>query len=255
MNIEQKIIDFWDKQPCNIKHSQSKIGSKEFFDEQAKKRYLAEPHLKTFAQFHSYQGKRVLEIGCGIGADAIEFVKNGAEYVGIDLSKESIKLCKQRFELENLQGQFYVHNAIDDLSKFGKFDLVYAYGVIHHYPNAKTVIENIANVCNTDSEFKMLVYAKNSWKYAMIRKGLDQYEAQAACPYAKCYTVEDVYELLEKHFKIVRIRQDHCFMYNVDKYKQGIYELEPWFEAMPETMREAVREYLGWHLLVKSVKK
>lgn len=254
MNIEQKIIDFWNKQPCNIKHSNSAIGSLEFFHEQSVKRYTAEPHIRDFAQFHSYQGKRVLEIGCGIGADAVEFVKNGAEYVGIDISEESIKLSQQRFELEKLPAEFYVYNAVDDLTKFGKFDLVYAFGVIHHYPNAERVIENIANVCNKDSEFKMLVYSKNSWKYAMIRKGLDQFEAQSGCPYARCYNSDDVYKLLGNYFKIVRIRQDHCFMYNVEKYKQGIYELEPWFEAMPETMREAVREYLGWHLLVKAVR-
>jgi hypothetical protein len=43
-------------------------------------------------------------------------------------------------------------------------------------------------------------------------------------------------------------------MYNVQAYKAGRYELEPWFEAMPEEMREAVKEYLGWHLLVKARK-
>ena len=55
-------------------------------------------------------------------------------------------------------------------------------------------------------------------------------------------------------FRAERIRQAHCFMYNVDKYKQGKFELEPWFAEMPEVMREAVKEYLGWHLLVKARK-
>jgi hypothetical protein len=41
-------------------------------------------------------------------------------------------------------------------------------------------------------------------------------------------------------------------MYNVPAYKQGRYELEPWFSAMPEDMRDAIKEYLGWHLLVKA---
>jgi len=60
--------------------------------------------------------------------------------------------------------------------------------------------------------------------------------------------------ILGKKFTVERLRQAHCFMYNVDKYKQGKFELEPWFEAMPELMREAVKEYLGWHLLVKARK-
>ncbi len=37
-----------------------------------------------------------------------------------------------------------------------------------------------------------------------------------------------------------------------DEYKQGKYVLEPWFEAMSDSHRQAVREYLGWHLLVKA---
>jgi len=50
------------------------------------------------------------------------------------------------------------------------------------------------------------------------------------------------------------LRQSHCFMYNIEEYKKGNYVFEPWFEAMPEHVREAVREYLGWHLLVKAKK-
>jgi hypothetical protein len=42
-------------------------------------------------------------------------------------------------------------------------------------------------------------------------------------------------------------------MYQIPEYKNGEFKLEPWFAAMPETMRHAVKEYLGWHLLVKAI--
>jgi hypothetical protein len=99
-----------------------------------------------------------------------------------------------------------------------------------------------------------MVYARDSWKYAMIQKGLDQFEAQAGCPYAEAYTREEITVLVQGLYKIERIRQDHCFMYNIPMYKKGKFELEPWFEAMPPVMRDAVKEYLGWHLLVKARK-
>lgn len=99
-----------------------------------------------------------------------------------------------------------------------------------------------------------MVYARDSWKYAMIQAGLDQFEAQAGCPYADVYTKEDIHNLLDRKFRVESIEQAHCFMYNVPKYKQHIFELEPWFEAMPEEMREAVKKYLGWHLLVVAKK-
>lgn len=250
----EKILNYWDKQPCNINHSLLEIGTKEYFIQNSEKRYFVEPHLKDLAQFHLYQGKRILEIGCGLGADAAEFVKHGAEYIGIDISLESINLAKKRFDVLGLEGLFYNLSGDDDLSHLGKFDLVYSCGVLHHYPDIEKIIDNTYNVLVKNGEFKFLVYARNSWKYAMIQKGLDQYEAQAGCPYAKTYTKEEIYELLSGKFKIDRIRQAHCFMYNVEKYKQGIYELEPWFQLMSEEMRQAIREYLGWHLLVKATK-
>jgi 2-polyprenyl-3-methyl-5-hydroxy-6-metoxy-1,4-benzoquinol methylase len=250
--LKEKIIDYWNRQPCNINHSLSEVGTEKFFNENSEKRYFVEPHLKDLAQFHLYQGKRVLEIGCGMGADAAEFAKHGAEYVGIDLSIESIALAQKRFEVLGLEGEFHHASGDDDLSHLGKFDLVYSCGVLHHYPDIDKIIENIHTLLVDSGELKFLVYARNSWKYAMIQKGLDQYEAQAGCPYAKAYTKEEIYDLLEGKFEIGRIRQAHCFMYNVPAYKQGRYELEPWFAAMPEDMRDAVKEYLGWHLLVKA---
>ena len=254
MDLIQKITRYWDQQPCNINHSLSQVGSLEFFQENSEKRYFVEPHLRSFAEFHRFQGKRVLEIGCGIGADAAEFVKHGAEYVGIDISAESINLARRRFEVLGLSGDLHVYSGDQPLNKFGSFDLVYSCGVLHHYPAIDQIINNVHNVLVDHGEFKFLVYARNSWKYAMIQKGLDQFEAQAGCPYAQVYTPEEIHRLLDKKFSITSIKQQHCFMYNVEKYKQGIYQLEPWFEAMPEEMRKAISEQLGWHLVVNARK-
>lgn len=253
-NLVEKITAYWDAQPCNIKHSSSELGSEKYWNEVSDRRFFVEPHLLDFAQFHLYQGKRVLEIGCGIATDGAEFAKHGAEYVGIDLSKKTIELARQRFDVLKLPGELHLHNAEFDLSQFGEFDMVYSMGVLHHYPAPEKIIDNVHRILKPGGEFKFLVYARNSWKYAMIQRGLDQYEAQAGCPYAKTYTREEVYDLLDGKFQVARIRQDHCFMYNVEKYKQGIYELEPWSAAMPDTMRTAVKEYLGWHLMCKAIK-
>jgi 2-polyprenyl-3-methyl-5-hydroxy-6-metoxy-1,4-benzoquinol methylase len=256
VDIKQRIVDYWNRQPCNVGHSDHPVGTTEYFEAVTAKRYRAEPHILDFAGFHLWRGARVLEIGCGIGTDAEQFARHGAEYVGIDLSKESIEICQQRFEVFGLEGKFYEMDGADwsALSELGQFDMVYSCGVLHHYPEVKLVIDNIHKVLNPQGELRFLVYAKNSWKYAMIQKGLDQFEAQANCPYARAYSKEEIYELLADHFEVLRIRQDHCFMYNVPKYRQGQYELEPWFEAMPPEMRDSIREYLGWHLLVKAQK-
>lgn len=254
-DILNKIKDYWNRQPCNIKHGISPVGTPEFFAEVSERRYRVEPHIREFAGFHHWQGKRVLEVGCGIGSDAEEFAKHGAEYVGIDISDESLGVARQRFNVLELDGEFHNRSAGDDLTDLGEFDLVYSYGVIHHFPNIDQTVQNIHSVLRAGGEFRFMVYAKNSWKYAMIQKGLDQFEAQAGCPYAEAFTHDDIHNLLSSEkWQIERLRQAHCFMYNVAEYKAGNYVLEPWFDAMPDEVRDAVREYLGWHLLVKATK-
>lgn len=254
--LDQNIVDYWNRQPCNINHSNEPVGTELYFQQVTEKRYRAEPHVLDFAKFHLWRGKRVLEIGCGIGTDAEQFARHGAHYTGIDISSQSIQICQDRFKLLDLTGEFHEGSVTDNelLSHIGKFDLVYSYGVLHHFPGMREHIKNLHEVLDVDGEFRFMVYARNSWKYAMIQKGLDQFEAQAECPYADAYTKEDIVGLLDGLFNVERVRQDHCFMYNVPEYKQGHFELEPWFAAMPEVMREAVREYLGWHLLVKARK-
>jgi len=252
--IKQQIVEYWDRQPCNINHSKSEIGTLQYFEEGAIKRYTAEPHIKDFADFQSYKGKRVLEVGCGIGADAVEFAKAGAEYVGIDISKESLALASKRFEVYGLDGEFQLRSGDEDLSDLGQFDLIYSFGVIHHYPDIEKTIDNLHAALKVSGELKFMVYAKNSWKYAMIQKGLDQFEAQSNCPYANTYSIEEIENLLAGKFNNSHIKQAHCFMYDVPMYKQNIFVLEPWFEAMPVEMREAIHQYMGWHLLVKASK-
>ena len=254
--LVDKIKQYWNAQPCNVKHSLSEPGTEQDWNEVTERRFFVEPHLRDFASFHLWRGKRVLEIGSGIGSDAVEFARHGAEYVGIDLSAESVAMSRQRFELLGLTGEFHVMDAADQvmMAKLGQFDLVYSCGVLHHYPDMTACLDNIHDALLPDGEFRMLVYAKNSWKYAMIQKGLDQFEAQAGCPYAKAYSKEEIYDLLNGKFEVLRIRQDHNFMYNVPKYRAGEYELEPWFAVMPDEMKAAVKEYLGWHLLVKARK-
>ena len=250
-DLLSKIINYWDQQPCNIKHSSKEVGTLEYFEEVKNKRYRAEPHIAKFADFAKWQGKRVLEIGCGIGTDAIEFAKAGANYTGIDISKESIKIAKQRFDCYNLDGTL-LHMDASDLNLSG-FDLVYSFGVIHHYPNIDRILANIHNSLVADGELRFMVYAKNSWKQSMINAGLDQYEAQNDCPYAQSYTNEEILNLLSAYNNI-DITQDHCFMFQIQPYKRGVFILEPWFESMSDDMLTAIKTQLGWHLLVKATK-
>src|ERR1700760_4018684 len=93
--IEQ-VHDYWNARPCNIRHSTKPVGTKEYFDEVEWRKYFVEPHIPGFAQFSRWKGKKVLEIGCGIGTDTSNFAKAGATVTAVDLSDASLDLAKQR---------------------------------------------------------------------------------------------------------------------------------------------------------------
>jgi len=258
MHLEKSIQDvynFWNERPCNIRHSLKEVGTKEYFEEVTQRKYFVEPHIIEFANFSNYKNKKVLEIGCGIGTAAQSFIENGAIYTGIDLSDKSVELAKKRLELFNLQGNIFQGNIeeIDNIND-DKFDLIYSFGVLHHTPDINKSIKNIYKMLKDGGEFKMMLYAKNSWKYYEIIEGLDQYEAQSGVPIANVYTNEEINTLL-KDFNNIEIKQSHIFPYKIEQYKNYVYEKKDHFEAMPKKLFECLEKHLGWHLCVSCRKK
>lgn len=243
---------YWDRRPCNIRHSDAPVGTKEYFDQVEERKYFVESHIPGFAQFVRWSGKRVLEIGCGIGTDAINFVRAGADYTAVELSEASLSLTRKRFEVFGITGTLYRGNAeqLTTVIERPGFDLVYSFGVIHHTPNQRAVLEQARKVIRDDGELRIMLYAKHSWKAMMIEAGLDQPEAQAGCPIATTYSREMIDGVLDGLFEVVSAEQAHIFPYRIEKYIRYEYEAEPWFAAMPPEMFKALERNLGWHYLI-----
>ena len=256
-NSINEVKDFWNNRPCNVRHSSKTQGTKEYFDEVEKKKFFVEPHIKSFSHFNEWNGKKVLEIGCGLATAGINFARFGSEYTGVELSSESLALAKKRFSVYNQHGKFYEGNA-EQLSTFlpnEKYHLIYSWGVLHHTPHPEKAMSEINKYLAKDGVFKLMLYASESWKNYMISVGLDQPEAQYGCPVAYTYTEDEIHELLGDHFEITSIERDHIFPYQIEPYKKGEYIKQPWFETMPDEMFEVLEKKLGWHLLITAKPK
>jgi 2-polyprenyl-3-methyl-5-hydroxy-6-metoxy-1,4-benzoquinol methylase len=264
------VQQYWDARPCNIRHSTKPVGSKEYFDEVEARKYLVEPHIPAFAEFDRWAGKRVLEVGCGIGTDSINFARAGAELTAVELSSESLRIAEQRADVMGVADriQFVQANAEELTATLtdGDYDLVYSFGVIHHTPHPERALAEMSALAAPGGTLKLMVYHRRSWKVFSIvaAQGHGRFwktdeliaehsEAQTGCPVTFAYTRSEGRELVESSgFRVQELWVDHVFPYRIRDYVQYRYVKEPYFRWMPEPLFRAFEHRFGWHLLVNA---
>ena len=162
--ITEAVRRFWDSEPCGSELSEAD-DERRYFDELTRRRYELEPHIPEIVEFGSWQGRDVLEIGPGPGTDGERFARAGARYTAVDLSPQSLRLARRRFELYGLEGELLEQGATDLPFADGSFDLVYAHGVIHHIPAIEQVVAEIHRVLRTRGTALVMVYNRSSLDY------------------------------------------------------------------------------------------
>jgi len=167
MSVEIKDVKaFWDTNPCQSTLSNQQERKKYFEEITYKRFYGREWYIPIIAKFEEFKNRDILEIGCGIGTDGFEFAKNGARYVGIDLTPNSIKLAEERFELFKVEGKLEVVNAEEPLPfPDNSFDHIYSFGVIHHSPNSEAIVKEMYRVLRLGGTFTVMLYNRSSINY------------------------------------------------------------------------------------------
>lgn len=254
MNSISKVKNYWDNQPCNVKHSKKKFLSKEYFNEVRKKRYFVETHIPKFADFTKYKNKNVLEIGCGIGTDGVEFIKNNANYTGVELSNYSLDIFRERIKVLKLSNKKsnLIQASAENLKGIHRinYDLIYSYGVIHHTPNMKKAFNEIYKLANKKTLIKIMLYAKNSYKNFVLDLTNYRYEAQKGCPVVYKTDINDLEQIVKNKFKILEVSQDFIFPYQIKPYKKNIYKKIRHFEYMPSKIFDRLSKKIGEHMLI-----
>jgi ubiquinone/menaquinone biosynthesis C-methylase UbiE len=164
-DLKTRVHDFWQANPCGTKFAQGEIGSREFFDAVERHRYETESHIREVVGFDGWRGRDVLEVGCGLGTDGINFARAGAAYTGIDLTEASIELVRRRFEIEGLNADLKVADAESLPFTDASFDLVYSHGVLHHTPDTERAIDELYRVLRPGGVAMVMLYHKNSYNY------------------------------------------------------------------------------------------
>lgn len=264
----ETVRDYWDTRPCNVRYSPLLIGTRAYFEEVRARKYFVESHIPEFAQFPRWTGRTVLELGCGIRTDTVSFALAGAHVTAVELSPRSLGLARAHARSFGVQDKVrFLEGNVESLSSFLEpqtFDLVYAFGVLHHTPNPVRVITEIQKFMSVDSTLKLMLYNRHSWKVLTSlvnwRPGLsfDQAiakhsEAQPRCPIASTFTPKSVRELL-CDFDPVLIRADFIFPYRVRDYIQYRYVKRWYWRVTPLRLFRYLERHIGWHLLIDARK-
>ena len=164
-DLKERVREFWQAHPCGTKFDDAEIGTREFFERVAVHRYDKEWHIPAAADFAGAKGLRVLEIGCGMGTDGVQFAKAGAIYTGVDLTEAAIDLAHRNFELNDLRGEFRVADAENLDFTDQSFDLVYSHGVLHHTPDIQRAVTEVHRVLKPGGRAVVMLYHRGSYNY------------------------------------------------------------------------------------------
>lgn len=169
--MESEIRDFWQERPCGAwlvgdMDDRTADDYRDFFGRYDAYRYEKEPHILRKLDMLDLDGKRVLEIGLGQGADAEQLIRRGAIYSGVDLTAESVERVKMRCALRDLDHDQIVQGSAVSLPFADEtFDMVYSFGVLHHIPEISLAQAEIARVLKPGGHLVAMLYAKWSLNY------------------------------------------------------------------------------------------
>jgi SAM-dependent methyltransferase len=260
MTTIERVKKYWDSRPCNIRHSRQPMGSRAYFDEVEARKYFVEPHIPGFADF-AHGGNNVLEVGCGIGTDTMNFARHGWDVTAVDLSSESLAIARQRAKVLGLEDRIkFVQANAEELSKsvpVEPYDLIYSFGVIHHSPNPRAIIEELMKYAHSGTVVKIMLYYRFSWKilWMLLTEGYEpgfvakHSEAETGCPVTFVYSKKEATELLSG-FHVTKLEVEHIFPYSIPEYRNYEYKKVWYFRYLPEFSFRWLEKHFGWHLLI-----
>jgi ubiquinone/menaquinone biosynthesis C-methylase UbiE len=145
------------------------IGTPESFESIERYRYQEQWWMADTFHWEEFRGKRVLEIGVGLGTDHLQLARAGAELTGIDLTRRCVDLTNRRLEQEGFRADVEEMDAERLAFPDDSFDAVYSFGVLHHIPSMEAAFREIRRVVRPGGVFVGGLYNRHSLFYARVR--------------------------------------------------------------------------------------
>lgn len=257
----------WNRTPCGTGDFLEGIehGSVGYFDEIRRSRYqVTDRWMLREIPFADAGGKRLLEIGHGIGSDLLTFAEAGAEVHGVDLTEEHHRLAKQNFAVHGLDVDLRLGDAAALDYPDNHFDIVYSFGVLHHTPDTVRCISEAYRVLKPGGLFILGMYRRYSAFHlvakllvdglirgnlrrlgyaglmATLERGADGIEVK---PLVKTYSARQLRCMLgdfsATEFSVAHFTREHLSIFG---------------RLVPRALEARLEPLLGWYILAFATK-
>jgi ubiquinone/menaquinone biosynthesis C-methylase UbiE len=190
------------------------------------------------------ENKRLLEIGCGMGYDSLEFIRRGVNVSMIDLTPAAIDFARRHLEIMGVAADYLEVGSALDLP-FGDevFDAVWSNGVLHATGDTPLAIAEARRVLKPGGRAIIShFYRKPSWMHFLHRFGRENIEYKDQDPPVNEFYNEEEIESMFEGFEIEETHRDHYRALPVAR--QGLkaalytYGFKPIYNLLPRSIAE-----------------
>jgi SAM-dependent methyltransferase len=267
---------WWSEHPMTYMPDGTQLapGSKPWFDEIDRRfldtAYYARGNGAPFGRYLTPEiaaGRRVLEVGCGMGTHAAMLIRAGAAYTGVDLTERAIEMTRRRLEVFALEGEVQQADAERLPFEDANFDSVWSWGVIHHSSSFDRCFAEIERVLKPGGRLMLMVYHHPSlfyFLYCVLARGIirgelrhssaeDIYLDQMDGAYARRFGRAELASFFEANF--------HTPEFEVVSQKEDLYPLprsdfkRRLVNATPDALARAIFSRLGHMVVARAVRR
>lgn len=263
---KQRAREQWSHDPAGAVYGhEHEFGTREFFDEVERHRYQEyAPWMTELMGFDEFAGKRLLEVGCGMGTDLLQFARGGAQVTGVDLTPRSIEISRRHLSLYDQTGEFAIADCETLPFADASFDVAYSNGVLHHTPDTAGAVREIHRVLRCGGHARVMLYHRRSfafWSQVVLHHGILKGEflrgrsiadimskyvevnQGGGRPLVKAYSRREARDLFSM-FKEVRSQVEQ--LTRPELYFFG--------NLVPDSILRRLRRSMGWNVIISARK-
>jgi len=124
-------------------------------------------HLEFLKRFYpDFEGKKILELGCGRGDFLLECHKEGLDVVGIDINPEYIKISEEKIKKNSFRPHIIFAKGEKLPFENNYFDFVNCVEVLEHTENPEQVLKECFRVLKNNGQAYITIHNRLGFKDA-----------------------------------------------------------------------------------------